>query len=240
VSDFRLDKFEVTVARFRQFLDHYPAGAPDGTGANPHLPGSGWQSSWNVELAGNPGEPLPRACSDAAERGTFTSLPGGNENQPMNCVTWYEAFLFCLWDGGGRLPTSAEWNYAASGGSEQRVYPWSAPPSAAILDPLHANYACDGGCAGAPVSVGRTSPEGNGRWGQADLAGNVREWILDVFAFSPMVPCIDCAQLAGGPQRGHRGGGFKDANPFMLVVSYTFGLPAAKEANLGFRCARTP
>ncbi len=48
---------------------------------------------------------------------------GSNENQPINCVTWYEAFAFCISDG-GYLPTAAEWNYAAAGGSDQRAYPF--------------------------------------------------------------------------------------------------------------------
>jgi hypothetical protein len=54
---------------------------------------------------------------------TWTDTVGPNENLPMNCVPWYKAFAFCVWDG-GRLPTEAEWNYAATGGNEQRKYPW--------------------------------------------------------------------------------------------------------------------
>ena len=90
--------------------------------------------------------------------------PGANESLPINCITWYEAFAFCAWDG-GFLPTEAEWNYAAAGGSEQRAYPWSNPPTSTTIDCSHANY---DDCAalrepagdGAVNRVGSESPAG--------------------------------------------------------------------------------
>jgi hypothetical protein len=68
-------------------------------------------------------------------------------NLPMNCMNWYEAFAFCAWDG-GRLPTEAEWNYAAAGGDQQRAYPWSSPPGALVLDAAHASYYDGTDCVG--------------------------------------------------------------------------------------------
>jgi formylglycine-generating enzyme required for sulfatase activity len=236
VSDFRLDRFEVTVKRFRAFLNHDPRFLPDGAGANPHAPGTGWQSSWNANLPIQPDTASGRACTDAGDPMTFTFFPSDHDTLPMNCINWYEAFLFCQWDGNGRLPTIAEWNYAAAGGAEQRAYPWSNPPSDLLLDPAHANYGCDAGCANAALAVGSDSPAGDGRWGHADLSGNVREWVFDYFSQDLPVPCADCALILGGPTRGQRGGGFKDSDAFMQVAAYTYANPLRMDANVGFRC----
>ena len=68
---------------------------------------------------------------------TWTISPGANERKPLNWVSFYIAFAFCVWDD-GRLPSEAEWNYAAAGGDEQEGrYPWGAG-----LDQTCAVYQC--------------------------------------------------------------------------------------------------
>src|SRR5262249_51625026 len=139
---------------------------------------------------------------------SWTDAPGANEALPINCITWFEAFAFCAWDG-GYLATEAEWNYAAAAGSEQRAYPWSRPPSDLTINCSYANYnngttACVNPPAGGANRVG-SEPYGDGKWGQADLGGNVYEWILDGYAdpFS-IDPCDDCAELTATSDRGFR------------------------------------
>src|ERR1700730_5736435 len=75
-----------------------------------------------------------------SEFDTWTASAGSHENLPINCVNWYEAYSFCIWDG-GFLPSEAEWEYAAAGGARQRTYPWG--PTAPGTGNWYAIYGCD-------------------------------------------------------------------------------------------------
>src|SRR5262245_7078988 len=217
VSSFRLDTYEVTVGRFRQFVEagmgtqtNPPAA---GAGAHAMIANSGWDPSWNGELAADTAALRAALVCNAAFT-TWTDATAGRENVPITCITWYEAMAFCAWDG-GFLPTEAEWNYAASGGAMHRAYPWSNPPATASIGCTEANF---GGaswpstaCATAGQTVvGSTSPVGDGMWGHTDLAGNAWEWGLDWFAPNAPMPCDDCANLTPATTRIVRGGSFND------------------------------
>jgi formylglycine-generating enzyme required for sulfatase activity len=249
VSDFRLDKYEVTVGRFRKFVNAgkgtqtSPPSA--GSGANPYIANSGWDSSWNANLLADTST-LTSASGiqcDATYQ-TWTASAGANEDRPINCVDWYEAFAFCAWDG-GFLPTEAEWNYAASGGSEQRAYRWSNPPSSLTIDCSYANYFinnpagvyCGPGGAKSTNNVGTESPKGDGKWGQSDLAGNVWEWNLDWDNSYPL-PCKDCANLTAASSRVIRGGGFSDTLSVLRPAYRDGDVPTNHDNFVGFRCAR--
>ena len=253
VTAFALDRYEVTVGRFRAFVDAgggtQAAPPADAAGAHRGLPNSGWNGSWNANLVADTAA-LEAGLACDAKFQTWTHDPGPNEAKPIGCVTWYEAMAFCIWDG-GYLPTEAEWNFAASGGTEQRAYPWSAPASATEIDCSHANYQlstmpatyCANGGAGGPNPVGAESPAGDGRWGHADLAGNVWEWTLDWYA-AYQEPCEDCASLLEVPpgERVLRGGGFFNEDVGLLRASYRLVHhgPAVRVASYGMRCARRP
>jgi sulfatase modifying factor 1 len=247
ISDLRLDKYEVTVGRFRAFV-----AAGMGTQANPpmtragahaNIVGSGWDASWNASLVANTAALVVAVKCDPTLQ-LWTDTPGANENRPMSCVTWFEAMAFCAWDG-GYLPTETEWNYAAAGGDQQRAYPWSAPAATLTLDGAHASYYDGTNCIGDGmpdctltdlVAVG-TKPAGDGRWGQSDLAGNVLEWTLDWAAAYPS-SCTDCANLALAAHRETRGGSFA-SGPTSLRTGFRLGLaPSNRSSFDGFRCAR--
>lgn len=235
VSDFRLDKYEVTVGRFRAFLASghgiQANPPPAGSGAHPKHPETGWDPAWNSELPVDLAE-LTSTKGLAYEQQdiiftppvhTWTDLPSENENRPVNSVNWYLAFAFCVWDG-GRLPTEAEWLYATEGGDAQRFTPWGGPEitfGGYGIDAQHASYRqdtqhfCNGNliddCTYTDLIFVGTRPAGDGKWGQSDLFGNVSEWLFDRDD-SPPVPCDDCvittAPWQVADQRLVRGGAF--------------------------------
>jgi formylglycine-generating enzyme required for sulfatase activity len=254
ISDFRLDKYEATVGRFRAFVAAFDTGwrpAP-GSGKNENDPvDAGWQSeTWDVQLPSPDVETGPTGVLCDSEFQTWTHDPGTTEaeSRPINCLTWYLAYAFCIWDG-GRLPTEAEWNYAAAGGGDAlgwRQYPWSEPSSSTAIDETHASYYstdCHGdgaaGCSRDDIVVVGSMPRGNGRWGHADLGGNVGEWTNDLYDEYP-VPCANCANHELGADRTFRGGSY-DNEALYLLTSHRRGRSGKHTAaNVGVRCARSP
>ncbi len=261
VSDFRLDAYEVTVARFRQFvtavvLDPESALPSAGSGTHAHVNGgnglnaggdaggsyeTGWDPSWSAGIATTAA--VWNTNLSCTGNPTWTANVDANEGDPITCVTWYEAYAFCIWDG-GFLPSEAEWNYAAVGGAAQRVYPWgSEDPGMGAAYAVYGCYysnpsgLCMGGDYVAPVG---SAPMGDGFFGQSDLAGSVWEWNLDEYVSPYPAPCADCAALTGGAQRVLRGGAYDRGKDFLLNTSRTSSDPAARLSDVGLRCARTP
>ncbi len=250
VSNFKLDRFEVNVERFRNFIEAIESGWRPATGAGKHdhlnagsgvtaAAGgfeSGWDESWNAHLLATKtdwGDMVATSCG----YGTWTSTPGSNETRAMNCVNWYEAYAFCIWDG-GYLPTEAEWNYAAAGGSEQRVYAWSDPPYSTTIDCTYAHY---GECRPNGVFIlGGEHPKGDGKYGQADLTGNVSEWNLDWRVDPYPTPCEDCATLTSAAMRVIRGGSVYELPAWEYTYQRQAFAPENRDWVIGLRCARSP
>jgi formylglycine-generating enzyme len=273
---FSLDKYEVTVGRFRKFVSAgkgTQTSAPAaGAGTNPNLPLSGWDLAWSSLLPLNSAELATQLTCNVDGSGpdpnaTWTTEPLNNEVLPINCVSWYEAFAFCIWDG-GRLPTDVEWDYAAEGGGAGRYYPWSTPATATTIGTTYANYLCDSTGnpiffdAGADANAigdniectladitrpGHYSPKGDGLWGHADLAGNMWEWVLDWDYEIFTRPCSDCATLspmgvgdAALLERVQRGGGYDSPASLLITAAVYPEPPALLLDDDGFRCARDP
>jgi formylglycine-generating enzyme required for sulfatase activity len=239
---------------------------PAGSGKHTHLNGGrglvdvgsdsgvayepGWLASGNGWIAPTDAN-LGTYCFGGSIA-TWTASPGSNENLPINCVTWFEAYAFCIWDG-GFLPTETEWEYAAAGGGDtngQREYPWgSTPPGSsnqyAIYDCHYGPSRCYEVANVAPVG---TASLGAGRWGQLDLTGEMNEYNLDVWLGTTGYPnpCADCARVTPPPSddvlyRGTRGGAF--GGPFSTPpVSWLRSeeSPYDRDYYQGFRCARAP
>jgi cysteine-rich repeat protein len=245
VSSFRLDKYEVTVARFRAFVNAYDAWRHDGNpmtgaGANPDVSDSGWQSDFG--LVADAGALRSNLECDSTSQ-TWAST--GNDTLPVNCVNWYEAFAFCIWDG-GFLPTESEWEYAAAGGSQDWIYPWgNTPVPTNMLDSTadYAVYNClgdgDTDCSSGDVLAVGSKPAGQGRYGQDDLAGSMWEWALDYYEPYPTGSITDYASVTGGSSRALRGGSWYYTALYLAVGGRRLSsLPTDRSRHIGFRCAR--
>jgi formylglycine-generating enzyme required for sulfatase activity len=185
--------------------------------------GPGAAATWNTNLT--------TACSNTSQ--TWTPEATGNEHQPINCVSWYEAYAFCIWDG-GFLPSEAEWEYAAAGGSQQREFPWG---SAEPTSQYSSNWVASVPFVVAPVGAAAL---GAGLWGQLDMDSQLFEWNLD-YSAAYANPCTNCADLAPAYGRVNRGGGPPVSPLEAFLPSYRNELDPAAHANTdGFRCARTP
>lgn len=248
LSPFSLDNYEVTVGRFRQFVGSYhPQITQSGDGANPnHRDDPGWIASWNAYMPVSR-EHLGKELKCEAPNHTWTDEPGANEALPINCVAWHEAFAFCIWEneGSGRLPTEAEWVYAAQQGNLQTTYPWGNTPA-----PGRAQAAFGGLYFGTSqldgfkdiARVGSISG-GYNRFNQADLAGNVAEYVMDYFENGAFpLPCDDCAQLfVGNSFNGTyvvRGGAWSSAAAGLASTARDGG--GLRSSTVGFRCASPP
>jgi sulfatase modifying factor 1 len=258
VSCFRLDKYLVTVGRFRQFVAAWNNGYTPaaGSGKHTHLNGGnglnamgggyepGWDATWNntTDI-----DPTNANLSCDANYGTWTIAAGNNEKLPINCASWWESYAFCIWDG-GFLPSDAEWKYASAGGSQQRAYPWgtTAPGTGnqyAIYGCYYPRRSGIGSCTNASnIAPVGTAAQGAGLWGQVDLAGELWEWNLD--SISLYGQCTDCAGFTMGsnmnipPYRVAQGGDFRSGPPFRS--SGPSSGSRDRQNNVGFRCARTP
>lgn len=240
VATFALDAFEVTVGRFRRFVSEYASALPaTHSGKNPNNEAdTGWRAEWN--------DFLPTSREAVIERITSPetcleprSYEQADDSLPMNCVTWHLAQAFCIWDG-GRLPTQAEWNYAATGGAEERTYPWSSPPDSSVIDGSHAVSAESDPAAEGPAAVG-THPHGAGRWKQQDLSGNVAEWVFDDYGacYETTDRCDNCGTASGGDvTKTFMGGGFWGLAGEVRAAARSGTSGNATDHDLGFRCAR--
>ena len=159
-------------------------------------------------------------------------------NHPMTCLSWQRAREFCESEG-GRLPTEAEFEYAARSGGQDKVYPWgNAPPTCTLASSNPA------GCALAFGDAVCARPDGRTAQGLCDMAGNAWEWVEDVWVSGYAGAPIDgSARTTGGTDRVQRGGSYEDAVLDGLKSVYRFhysGIDEDAGYSLGFRCARAP
>jgi formylglycine-generating enzyme required for sulfatase activity len=212
LSSFHIDRYLVTVGRFKRFVEAGQEGYLAVRYWNP----VGWEwrasqerdapSSWEEQLR--------------------------HPNWPVTGVSRYEADAYCRWRSAReerdvRLPTEAQWEFAARG-EKGRKYPWG---DEAPTD-QHANFDMRVGHA-TPAGI---YPLGSTPEGVHDLAGNVWEWCADWFGDYPKTEQTDPPGPPQGEFRLLRGGGF-DLDPKYLRAAYrVVNHPASEDGGIGFRC----
>lgn len=177
-----------------------------------------------------------KACVDAG-RCTAPATVGwcnwgapGHERYPVNCVDWSQAKAFSEWVG-GRLPSEAEWEYAARSAGREQEYPWGDAPATcarAVIAPCRAGS--------APVC---STPAGNTKQGLCDMAGNEWEWVQDAYHDSyEGAPTDGSAWEGGGPNRVLRGDSWFYEAPRARCAARAFDRPDLRDNDNGFRPAR--
>jgi formylglycine-generating enzyme required for sulfatase activity len=197
VPPFYLDKYEVTVSRFRAFVNAAPAwqaaGNPQqGAGAHPLVPESGWRTDWMTQVqqcvGGSPADGLVPNWKHYADGnnpygGDPDYLVPGSDNLAVNQVPFHVAFAFCIWDG-GRLPAAAEFKVASHGGDGTKAYVWGDTPTPAevfaTIPPVTVPTPPRGDTfwkdIGIPVG---SHPASAGPFGHQDLAVGMQEYLRD-------------------------------------------------------------
>jgi len=157
----------------------------------------------------------------------FCSGPGFPDH-PVVGVTWAAAMQYAEWKG-MRLPTEAEWEYAARGGLTKKRY-----PNGNDVDSSNCNY---NGTYGHPILVGSLPANG---YGLHDMAGNVVEWVSDYYAKDYFLesPVDNPTGPKYGKRRVIRGGGWRSGKMCATVIFRQSLRPYWVDMNVGFRCAK--
>jgi formylglycine-generating enzyme required for sulfatase activity len=230
LQPFCIDEFEVTVDRYRSCSE-----------------------SGRCKRAGSTNE---WAKITEKERKTFDPLcnirePDSRGKHPINCVDWEMSEKFCR-EQGGRLPTEAEWEFAARG-PDGRKYPWGDDDPAS--DHLNAcgkecmawgqkngveekaMYDVDDGFATtAPVG---SFPKGASRYGVQDVVGNVWEWVADWYGDYGKAEAAQPTGPATGDEKVIRGGSWNGSYASWVRPTFRYkDAPTKRSYGIGFRCAK--
>lgn len=163
--------------------------------------------------------------------------PFQGDDRPVVCVDWDQAQAFAKW-AGGRLPTEAEWEYAARGGGQEQQYPWGdEKPSCkrAVMDSGRK------GCGRASTWPICSKPKGNTKQGLCDMAGNAWQWVQDWHHGSyDGAPADGSAwEAPADTARSMRGGSWRFDGSMLGVADRNLGDPDSRRSDLSLRLARS-
>jgi formylglycine-generating enzyme required for sulfatase activity len=162
----------------------------------------------------------------------------GIEDYPINCISWVQSRDFCYW-AGGRLPTEAEWEYAARSGGQPITYPWGNDEPSCFFAVMNDN---GWGCGLNRTWEVCSKLPGNTTQGLCDMAGNVWEWVRDWYHDSYVDAPNDGSawEDPAGTKRVIRGGRFYDTGDYLRAANRIGDHPSVQHPALGFRCVRDP
>ena len=192
---------------------------------------------WPLAARGAPAPVRPGGlAANQANKKCAGKMMRRPDDLPVTCVTYEVARRYCEEWRGGRLPTEAEWEWAARGGLPGRRYPWGDGPPRA----RRARF----GTTRGPVRVGSYPPNG---YGLFDMAGNVWEWTNDWYdrrayrrgdVSDPRGPCGGARVCRGARRRTLRGGGWMSGAGGLILAYRNAHQLKDHYTVVGFRCAR--
>ncbi|TKJ43962.1 hypothetical protein CEE36_02255 [candidate division TA06 bacterium B3_TA06] len=208
LNSFFLDSYEVTNEQFCKFLNAM---------GNQKEGGVYWFDEWFY--------------SDIIHEGDSFRVKAGRESYPVSQVSWYGAAAYAEW-AGKRLPTEAEWEFAASNNGTT-LYPWDGG--------WHDDY-CNWGEEGKLDGYEFTAPvdsfaKGKNHYDCYNMVGNVFEWVSDWYAPYSPADTINPKGPQTGTQKAYRGGSFAEGKEWMTTRARQGADPAEASPCIGFRCA---
>jgi cysteine-rich repeat protein len=161
----------------------------------------------------------------------------GQQAHPVNCVTWQQAVDYCDYVG-GRLPSEAEWEYAARSQGQNIPYPWGTDIADCTLAVMQSNGG--EGCGTNDTWVVCSKPAGNTDQGLCDMSGNVWEWVQDWYHDDYSgAPTDGSAWVSpSGTSRVIRGGSLFSYSDMLRSAYRLMDDPNGYSEALGFRCVR--
>jgi sulfatase modifying factor 1 len=155
----------------------------------------------------------------------------GDPSLPVTSVSWFDAVAFCErlsreWGLAVRLPTEAEWEFAARGGAAQRLYPWGDELPEAVA----------GRWSDGPCPVGQDAPNGYGLY---DMCQNVHEWCSDWYdaGYYAVSPSENPRGPSHGSRKASRGGAWRHHIKVSRCAARSSIPPEFRYADYGFRIA---